>query len=164
MIKHVLWCLTDYQALSKCQLKLMQSVFHYRQELKKESCFVHQHSSVCLPGRIFHGPSFPGAVSITYYTLNQVLLLKACALGITSTTDMRSNDSSTPCDHVPVQSVIVSSTAGRSRQQTLNASVKIVLQNRYVRVDNSIFSCKRRIFSPNVNIWNHSRLNFNSFL
>ena len=111
----------------------MQSVFHYLQELKNQSCFAHQHSSVCLPGRIFHEPSFSGAVTITYYTLNQVLLLKACALDITSPTDLRSNDSST-CDRVALQSVIVSSTVGRSRQQTLNTSVKIVLQNRYVRI------------------------------
>lgn len=108
----------------------MQSVFSL-QELKNESCFVHQHSSVCLPAGIFHEPSFSGVVSITYYTLNHVLLLKACALGKTFPTDMRSNDSSTPCDRVPVQSVIVSSTVGRSHQQTLNTSVKIVLQHRY---------------------------------
>ena len=75
-----------------------------------------------------------------YYTLNQVLLLEACALGITYATDMRSNDSLTSCDRLPIQSVILSSTIGRSRQQTLNASVKIVLQNRYVRIYNSIFS------------------------
>lgn len=106
------------------------------QELKNESCFVHQLSSVCFHDGIFFEPSFSGAVSITYYTLNQVLLLKACALGITPTSDMRSNDSLTPCDRVAVQSVIVSSTVGRSHQQTLNASVKIVLQNRYVRINN----------------------------
>lgn len=134
------------------------------QELKNESCFVHQLSSVCLHGGIFFEPSFSGAVSITYYTLNQMLLLKACALGITPTLDMRSNDSLTPCDRVAVQSVIVSSTVGRSHQQTLNASVKIVLQNRYVRINNSIFSCYRGSFSRNVNTWNHSRINFNSFL
>lgn len=130
--------------ISKYQLKLIRTAFFHVQELKNESCFVHQHNSVCLPAGIFHDPSFSGAVTIIYYTLNQVLLLEACALGITYTID---NDSLTPCDRLPIQSVIVSSSIGRSRHQTLNASVKIVLHNRYVRIYNSIFSHQWGIFS-----------------
>ncbi|XP_020604101.1 adhesion G-protein coupled receptor D1-like [Orbicella faveolata] len=108
---------------------------------------------MCLPGGIFHEPSYSGAVSVIYYTLNQVLLLEACALGIKNTTDMRSNDSSTPCDRVSIQSVIASSTVGRSRQQTLNTSVKIVLQNRYSPSSQSKRTCVFWEYENPLNAW-----------